>query len=152
MLAWSYLEPGVAAAGAPLRDSLRLVTASDARLMADLVTFGDSRADVVVTTEVAVAGQFANAIARGDGRFEIGYPESGPWVEYLAVAIGRGADGLVETLAGEEAGRRFTAAGVRPVSGVVGGLPEGLGEAGSKTPVPDPATRATLESSWEELR
>jgi hypothetical protein len=119
--------------------------------MADLVAFGDSRADVVVTTEAAVMAQFQNAINRG-GRFEIGYPASGPWIEYVAVGNGRGADGLIETLLSEDAGTRFTAAGLRPAAGVVGRLPEGMGTPGEKSAVPDDAERATLTSQWEDIR
>lgn len=151
MLAWSLLAPQVGGREAAVASALRSVGRTDARLMADLVAFGDSRADVVVTTEAAVMAQFQNAINRG-GRFEIGYPASGPWVEYAAVAVGRGSDGLVETLQSEEAAQRFTAAGVRPVGGVVGAVPDGMGTAGEKTPSPDAASRATLTSLWEEIR
>ena len=150
MLAWSLLEPAVVGNEDALAASLRLVGRTDAQLMSDLVVFGDSRADVVVTTEAAVAAQFENAIDRG-GRFEIGYPVRGPWVEYAAVGNGRGSSGLIDTLMSEEGARRFTAAGVRPADGVVGPLPEGLGTPGEKSPSPDDATRATLTSVWEDI-
>ncbi len=151
MLAWSMFEPALGANGGSLAAALRTVGRDDAQLMSDLVAFGDSRADVVLTTEVSVAGQFQNAINRG-GRFEIGYPELGPWMEYVAVGTGRGSDGLIETLMSEEGARRFTSAGVRPAGGVVGSLPDGLGTPGDKSPSPDDATRATLISAWEDIR
>lgn len=151
LLAWSVLAPEVAGNEAGLASALRSVGPTDAQLMADLVAFGDSRADVVVTTEAAVMAQFQNAINRG-GRFEIGYPTAGPWVEYVVVGNGRGADGLIETLRTEDAARLFTAAGVRPVAGTVGKVPEGMGTAGEKTASPQAAERGTLTSSWEDIR
>jgi hypothetical protein len=151
MVAWSLLAPAVEANDDGVSSAVRLVGRSDARLMADLVTFGDSRADVVVTTEAAVMAQFQNAINRG-GRFEIGYPASGPWIEYVAVGNGRGADGLIQTLQSEEAASRFTAAGVRPATGTTGSLPEGMGSPGEKSALPDAAERGTLTQLWEDIR
>jgi len=151
LLAWSVLAPDIPANPQGFAAALRSVGRSDARLMADLVAFGDSRADVVVTTEAAVIAQFENAINRG-GRFELGYPAAGPWVEYVAVGNGRGADDLIETLQSEEAARRFTAAGVRPAGGTVGSLPDGMGTPGEKTPSPSDAERGTLTSLWEDIR
>lgn len=148
LLAWSLVEPDLA--NPSLAATLRLTSNSDAELMADLVLFGDSRADVVVTTEVAVAGQFQNAISRGDGRLEIGYPTSGPWVEYVAVAIGRSGRSMAERLSEDGVARAFTEAGLRPTAGPVGELPEGIGEPGTQTPSPDDSTRATLVQSWED--
>lgn len=148
LLAWSLVEPELATPS--LAATLRLTSATDAELMADLVLFGDSRADVVVTTEVAVAGQFQNAISRGDGRLEIGYPTSGPWVEYVAVPIGRSGRNLADRLSEEGVARALTGTGLRPASGPVGELPEGLGEPGSQTPNPDDQTRARLIQSWED--
>jgi hypothetical protein len=151
MLAWSVLEPALGADGEAFSSSLRVVAPSDAALMEELVLFS-SRADLVVTTEVAVAGQFQNAIDRQAGRFEIGYPESGPWIEYVAVGSGRGSDSLIEQLSGDEVAAVFTGAGLRPATGVVGALPDGLGDPGTKSPSPDDATRGTLTSAWEEYR
>jgi hypothetical protein len=148
LLAWSLLQPHLG--GGSISSPLRLEAATDAELMADLVLFGDSRADVVITSEVAVLSQFQNAIARGDGRMEIGYPDSGPWVEYFAAAFGGAGENLVEVLAGEEVGAALTAAGVRPVDGMAGPTPEGMGEPGSASPSPDAAARATLIQAWEE--
>ncbi|MDH4307135.1 MAG: substrate-binding domain-containing protein [Acidimicrobiia bacterium] len=149
LLAWSMLEP--LADPSALKISLRLRGRTDMSLVEDLVVFGDSRADVVVTTEVVVAAQFQNAIDRGDGRFEIGYPVSGPWVEYVAVANGRGASGLVERLGEADVQRAMSEAGLRPVGGIVEPAHEALGTPGSKASGPDAAVRGTLIARWEEL-
>jgi hypothetical protein len=149
MAAWSVVQPALGASADALAGSLRVIKDSDADLMEELVLFA-SRADLVVTTEVAVAAQFQNAIARGGGRIEIGYPESGPWIEYVSVGSGRGSGSLVEQLAGPDIATVFTENGLRPAAGVSGPLPDGLGTPGAKTPSPDGPTRATLIAAWEE--
>lgn len=152
ILAWSLLEPALAGDVDAFRRSLRVVADDDAELMEEVVLFS-SRADFVVTTEVAVMGQFRNAIDRQAGRIEIVYPDSGPWVEFSVVGVGRGADSLIERLTGDEAvGAAFTRTGLRPVGGAVGPLPDGMGTAGAKTPSPDEAARGTLIAAWEEYR
>jgi hypothetical protein len=147
LLAWSLLQPALGSAD--VAGGLRLRSGSDASLMKDMVLFGDSRADLVITTEVAVAGQFENALSR-DGRIEVSYPSQGPWVEYGAIGEGRGNGRLIEELASQAVAEAFTAAGLRPAAGPAGELPEPLGEAGTKTPPPDDATRGTLISTWED--
>lgn len=148
LLAWSIVHPS--SSRTAIGQSLRLVADSDARLTTDLVLFGDSRADVVVTTEVAVASQFQNAIGRG-GRLEIFYLESSPWVEYVAVADGFGSGRLVERLQEVEIGEIFAAAGVRPTTGTFT-FAEPIGEPGTRTAAPDTATRGTLLTAWEQTR
>lgn len=149
LLAWSVLA-GVAADDAALGRSLRLVSATDGRLTADLVVFGSSRADAVVASEAALAAQLANAVGRG-GRLEIVYPEASPWVDYVASAEGREAVRLAERLAGPEAAVAMAAAGLRPVAGDATGLPDGLGAPGRRIPSPDETARATLMTRWEDL-
>ena len=149
MVAWSVLQPALGANADALAGSLRVVKDTDAELMEELVLFA-SRADLVVTTEVAVAAQFQNAIARGGGRIEIGYPESGPWIEYVAVGAGRGSGSLLEELSGAAIATVFTENGLRPAAGISGPLPDGLGAPGAKSPSPDDPTRATLIAAWEE--
>lgn len=151
LLAWSYFGPAAQTNADGVGPALRAVLDDDADLMEELVLF-PSRADIVITTEVAVAGQFQNAIDRAGARLQIGYPASGPWVQYVAVGQGRGSDSLIEELATDEIAAIFTQAGLRPVSGVVGSLPDGLGQPGEKAPSPDDATRATLVSAWEDIR
>ena len=148
MLAWSLIQP--ASTRIALTQSLRLVADNDARLTTDLVLFGDSRADVVVTTEVAVASQFQNAIGRG-GRLEIFYPTSSPWVEYVAVAEGFGSGRLVERLQQVEIGQIFATAGLRPTTGSFT-FPEPMGTPGTRSAAPDAATRGTLLTAWEQTR
>lgn len=148
MLAWS-VAAGLAEEEA-LDRSLRLVAPSDGRLLADLVLFGDSRADVVIAPEVTVAGQFENAIGRG-GRLEVFYLASGPWVEYAAVAEGRGAGDLLERLQSPELAAVLAGAGLRPPTGEPASMPEGLGAPGEAAPAPDSATRATLLDTWDHI-
>ncbi|MDH3499872.1 MAG: substrate-binding domain-containing protein [Acidimicrobiia bacterium] len=149
LLAWATLAPELGAEG--LAGALRLSSTDDATLMAELVQFGDSRADVVITTEVAVIGQFRNAIDRGDGRLELAYPAAGPWATYAAVGNGRGADDLIQRLLSEEIAARWTAVGLRPVGGLVGQAAEGMGEAGERSAGPDQTTREELTSVWEDF-
>jgi hypothetical protein len=148
LLAWSVAS----GLGTPrlIGESLRLVSSDDARLAAELVLFGDARADLVIGTEAAIAGQFENAIGRG-GRLEVYYPAASPWVEYVAAGQGRGSSGLIEALGAAAAEAAFKAAGVR-VPGGTGGLPNGLGTPGAEQPPPDATTRATLIAAWEDLR
>lgn len=150
-LAWSYFGPAAQTNPDGVGSTLRTVLDDDAELMEELVLF-PSRADIVVTTEVAVAGQFQNAIDRAGARLQIGYPAAGPWVEYVAVGQGRGSDSLIEELGGEQISAVFSQAGLRPVTGVAGSLPDGLGQPGDKAPSPDDATRATLIGAWEDIR
>jgi hypothetical protein len=147
MVAWSLLAPAVDPAR--LWPALRITADDDASLVEEFVRVGDSRANFVVTTEVAVIGQFQNAIGRG-GRLAIGYPATGPWVTYGAVGTGRGTDDLIAALATEEAAAALTASGLRPIGGIVGPSHEGMGEPGERSPVPDATARGTLTSSWEE--
>jgi hypothetical protein len=148
VLALAMLTPAVERSD--LAASLRLVARDDARLTEDLVLFGDSRADVVVTTEVSVFNQMENAIGRG-GRLEVFYPASSPWVEYVTVAKGFGAGRLVDRLSDPAILRLFAGSGVRPVTGTWD-LPPGLGTAGATAAPPDSGTRATLLEVWEQLR
>jgi hypothetical protein len=149
MAAWALLAPSMPASG--FSNSLRIDESSDAALMKSVVLFGPSRADVFITTEVAVASQFDNAIASSKGRFQVYYPSSGPWVEYVTVAFGRTGTRLAEDLAGSDAGDAFASAGLRPVSGGAGVLPDWTSQPGTQVPGPDPTTRATLTKVWEDL-
>lgn len=148
MLGWSTAQP--LATRSDMSHSLRLVTVTDARLTSDLVLFGDSRADVVITTEVALFGQLDNAIGRG-GRLEIFYPASSPWVTYVAVGDGFGSGGLLDRLTEPEIAQLFATAGLRPVTGSVT-YPQSLGTPGSRSAPPDQSTRATLLEAWERTR
>jgi hypothetical protein len=148
MLAWASIQP--LADRQRLAQSLRLVTADDDSLTEDLVLFGDSRADLVITTEVAVFNQFQNAIGRG-GRLEVFYPASSPWVEYVVSASGFGSGRLVDQITGTEVGQILAAAGVRPAAGTYA-YPEPLGQPGTKASVPSSSTRGTLIEAWERTR
>ncbi|MFH1330444.1 MAG: substrate-binding domain-containing protein [Actinomycetota bacterium] len=141
----------VAGAGVPrgLKDSLRVRAADDAALMLEMAQFGPSRADAVVTTEVAVAGQLENVW--DVGRLEVYYPDPAPWVEYLAAASGGDARRLAERLLSAEVQSLLAARGLRPASGEATGLPEGLGTPGQPLGPLGPAEREALLAAWQSL-
>lgn len=142
---WAVQEAGPS----PRLDAgLRLTASSDARLAEDFVLFGASRADAIVVSEVAVAPQLGNAPLRG-GRIEIVYPGEQPWVDYLATPTSRQADELAEVLFTADVQDRLAAHGLRPVSGDLAGLPDGLGEPGREQAAPGPEDRATLVETWD---
>jgi len=147
LAAWSVL----ADAGIPqgLADSLRLRSDDDGALLLEMAQFGDSRADAAVATEVAVAAQFDNVLGRG-GRFEVYYPDPGPWVEFVASGAGGKAERLIARLLESDLQEVVAAAGLRPVSGA-GELPEGLGDPGTPAPPLDEARRAALIEAWIDL-
>jgi hypothetical protein len=130
--------------------SLRVRAADDAALMLEVAQFGPSRADAVVTTEVAIAGQLENVW--DVGRLEVYYPNPGPWVDYAAAARGDSAERLVERLLSPEIQARLPALGLRPgTDAAVVGLPEGLGAPGQPFAPLDAAERDTLLAAWQDL-
>lgn len=129
--------------------SLRVRAADDAALMLEVAQFGPSRADAVITTEVAIAGQLVNVW--DVGRLEVYYPDPGPWVEYVASARGSEAERLVERLLSGEIQGRLPALGLRPASGEATGLPEGLGTPGQPLAPLDSAARDALLAAWQDL-
>ena len=150
LAAWRALAPS----GVPveLGAALRLTSADDAELMADLLLFGTARADVVVTTEVAIAGQLQNAPGRG-GRLVVWYPDPAPWVTYVvATRGGKGTDDLIEGLLGSDLQSKLGTFGLRPARGEASGLPEGLGVPGIALPNLDETQRAALLDAWNGLR
>jgi hypothetical protein len=144
----------VAGSGVPpgLKTGLRLTADDDAGLMSDVLLFGTARADVVVTTEVAIAGQLANAPGRG-GRLVVSYPDPAPWVEYVVgTSGGRGTNNLIEELLSDEVQSRLGAFGLRPVRAETTGLADGLGAPGVALPALDEPGRVALLDSWNVLR
>lgn len=138
-------------AGAPagFETSLRLRASDDAALMLEVAQFGPSRADAVITTEVAIAGQLENVW--DVGRLEVYYPDPGPWVEYLAAARGGEAQRLAERLLTPEVQSRLPVLGLRPASGEAAGLPEGLGSPGQPLGPMVDAEREALLAAWQGL-
>ncbi|MDF1595698.1 MAG: substrate-binding domain-containing protein [Acidimicrobiia bacterium] len=144
----------VAGAGVPpgLEAALRLQADGDAGLMADVLLFGTARADVVVTTEVAISGQLANAPGRG-GRLVVSYPDPAPWVEYVVgTSGGRGTDDLIAGLLSDDLQSRLGAFGLRPARVETSGLADGLGTPGVALPAMDETDRTALLDSWKALR
>ena len=141
----------VAGAGVPsgLGGSLRVRAADDAALLIEVAQFGPSRADAVVATEVAIAGQLVNVL--DVGRLEVYYPDPGPWVEYVAAPRGGGADRLAERLLSPEVQSRLAAFGLRPASGDAAGLPDGLGTPGRPLGPMTDAEKAALLAAWQDL-
>jgi len=141
----------VAGSGVPagLERSLRVQAADDAALLLEVAQFGPSRADAVVATEVAIAGQLENVW--DVGRLEVYYPDPGPWVEYVAAAGGSAAERLAQRLASPEVQSQLAAWGLRPASGEAAGLPPGLGPAGQPLGPPSEAERAALLAAWQDL-
>jgi hypothetical protein len=148
MEAWRLV---VDSGGVPvgLDASLRVRAADDAALMLEVAQFGPSRADAVITTEVAIAGQLENVW--DVGRLEVYYPDPGPWVDYFAVARGSDAERLVERLLSAELQGRLPALGLRPATGEATGLPSGLGTPGQPFGPLDAAEREALLAAWQDL-
>lgn len=141
----------VAGAGVPagLRSSLRVRAADDAALMLEVAQFGPSRADAVITTEVAIAGQMQNVW--DVGRLEVYYPDPGPWVEYLAAPRGGDAGRLADRLLTAEVQSLLPARGLRPAAGDAAGLLPGLGTPGQPLGPASETERAALIAAWQGL-
>lgn len=149
MEAWRLVvDSGGVPAG--LDASLRLRAADDAALMLEVAQFGPSRADAVITTEVAIAGQLENVW--DVGRLEVYYPNPGPWVDFAAVAWGSDAERLVERLLSADIQARLPALGLRPGNDAPAtGLPAGLGVPGQPFAPLDAAEREALLAAWQDL-
>jgi hypothetical protein len=146
--AWRLVAGGgVVPAG--LGGSLRVRATDDAALMLEVAQFGPSRADAVITTEVAIAAQLQNVWDLG--RLEVYYPDPGPWVYYAAVPRGGDAARVVERLLSAEIQARLPALGLRPASGEAAGLPAGLGVPGQPFAPLDASQREALLAAWEDL-
>ena len=145
--AWRlFVEGGV---DADTGSNVRLSAPDDGRLLADLVLF-PSRADVVVTSEVAIASQLQNAIQRA-GRLAVFYPDPTPFVSIGAYGQGRAARNLIEDLNTPELQALLGSLGLRPLTGEAQELMEGLGTpAGELAPV-DVSQKETLVQAWNDL-
>jgi hypothetical protein len=132
----------------------QLVAPTDAALMVEVLQTGTARADAMVTTEVAVAGQLANAPGRG-GRLVVSYPDPAPWVEYVTAAPEQErAAQVAEVLLEPERQAQLPGIGLRSMVGPVDPdtLPEGLGTPGAPLGLLDEAGRAVLLDAWNSLR
>lgn len=142
--AWRlFVEAG---ADLELGNHVRLRAADEGQLTADLILF-PSRADVVVTSEVAIASQLDNARQRA-GRLAVFYPDPGPFVSVAVYGEGRGARNLAEALATEEYQALLGSLGLRPIAGDARGLPDELGTPGAELGPVDPAARDALIEAW----
>jgi hypothetical protein len=145
--AWRlFVDGGVDAA---MGSNVRLTAPDDGRLLADLVLF-PSRADVVVTSEVAIASQLQNAIQRA-GRLALFYPDPTPFVAIGAYGEGRGARNLIEDLNSPELQALLGSLGLRPLTGEAQELMDGLGSPGAELAPVDVAQKETLVQAWNQL-
>jgi hypothetical protein len=124
----------------------------DGDLMAELVQFGPSRADAVVTSEVAIASQLENAKNRGVGRLDVFYPDPTPTIEYaLQAGDGRAARRLAEQLAGEDIQALLGSLGLRPATGEAQNLMPDLGTSGGPLPSLSATEIDAVIASWQEV-
>ena len=126
-----------------------LTSADGGNLLRDLILFS-SRADAVVSSEVAIASQLANARARA-GRLEVFYPEPTPYLPVAALGEGRAANTFVESLSGPEIQDLLGSLGLRPLSGDPTDLLEDLGQPGTESTGTSAAERPALVASWDTL-
>lgn len=131
------------------RQFVPLTSQDGGSLLRDLVLFS-SRADAVVSSEVAIAAQLANARARA-GRLEVYYPEPTPYLPVAALGEGRAANSFVESLSGPEIQALLGSLGLRPLTGEPTDLLEDLGEPGTETAGASQAERPALVASWDTL-
>jgi hypothetical protein len=129
--------------------NVRLRASDEGQLTSDLVLF-PSRADAVVTSEVAIASQLENARQRA-GRLAVFYPDPTPYVVVAAYGEGRAARNLAEQLNSEELQALLGSLGLRPLAGEAMDLLEGLGSPGGELAAVDVAQRETLVASWQEV-
>ncbi|HKX74571.1 MAG TPA: hypothetical protein VJR05_04195 [Acidimicrobiia bacterium] len=147
--AWRlFVEAGVAQSPG-FGSNVRLRAPDEGQLTSDLILF-PSRADAVVTSEVAIASQLENARQRA-GRLAVFYPDPTPFVVVGVYGEGRAARNLAEELSGEELQALLGSLGLRPLAGEAVDLPEGLGSPGGELAAVDPAQRETLVASWQEV-
>ncbi|HEX5671516.1 MAG TPA: hypothetical protein VFY46_02225 [Acidimicrobiia bacterium] len=145
--AWRLFVEG--GANADTGSNVRLSAPDEGRLMADLVLF-PSRADVVVTSEVAIASQLQNAIQR-TGRLAVFYPDPTPYVPIGAYGEGRAARNLIEDLNTPELQALLGSLGMRPLTGEAQDLMDGLGSPGGELAPVDVAQKETLVQAWNQL-
>ncbi len=144
--AWRLLvEAGV---DSSLAGNVRLRAPDDGQLAADLVLF-PSRADAIITSEVAIASQLQNARQRA-GRLAVFYPNPTPFVVVAAYGEGRSARNLAGQLIDEELQALLGSLGLRPLTGDPIDLLEGLGSPEDELAGVDSAQREGLVRAWDE--
>jgi hypothetical protein len=145
--AWRLFVDG--GAGQGLGSHVRLRAADEGQLTSDLILF-PSRADVIVTSEVAIASQLENARQRA-GRLAVFYPSPTPFVAVAARGAGRAAERLADQLLTEELQGLLGSLGLRPLTGEAAQLPSELGTPDGEMAPVDPADREALVEAWRML-
>jgi hypothetical protein len=122
---------------------------SDGTVWSDMVLF-PSRADIVVSSEVAIASQLENARNRA-GRIRVYYPDPTPFLPVAAVGDGRAASNFIETLLTPESQSLLGSLGLRPLTGEATGLMQDLGTPGAEAAGLTETEKSSLIASWDSL-
>ncbi|MGQ0848771.1 MAG: hypothetical protein ACT4OP_06585 [Actinomycetota bacterium] len=130
-------------------DSVRLQSEDAGGLMVLWVQIS-TRADAVVTAEVAIAAQLENFRNRAS-RLEVFYPDPTPFLAISAYGEGRAARAVVEQLSSPTIQEVLGTVGLRPISGDAQGLLDGLGRPGAEMTPLSPAEGPALVAKWDEL-
>ncbi|MGH8924099.1 MAG: hypothetical protein ACRDWA_05595 [Acidimicrobiia bacterium] len=131
------------------RQFVPLTSQDGGGLMRELVLF-PSRADAVISAEVAIASQLANARG-GRGRLDVFYPEPTPFLPVAAIGNGRIAGNFIESLSQPEIQELLGSLGLRPLSGEATDLLEELGQPGTEGATATESERPALVASWDTL-
>ncbi len=123
---------------------------TDGAVLAEMVLF-PSRADIVVSSEVAIASQLENAPRRGAGRIQVYYPDPTPYLPVAALGSGRAAQNFIESLATPDYQALLGSLGLRPLTGEPQNLMEDLGTPGAEAAGITEAEKAPLIASWDSL-
>ena len=122
---------------------------TDGEAWSEMVLF-PSRADIVVSSEVAIGSQLANARGRA-GRISVYYPDPTPFLPVAAIGEGRNAANFIESLTTPENQALLGSLGLRPLAGEAANLMQDLGTPGAEAAGVTEAEKATLIASWNSL-
>lgn len=122
---------------------------TDGNVWSDMVLF-PSRADIVVSSEVAIGSQLENARGRA-GRIRVYYPDPTPFLPVAAIGEGRAAANFIEGLKTPESQALLGSLGLRPLTGEPVNLMQDLGTPGAEAAGVTEAEKTTLIASWNSL-
>jgi hypothetical protein len=145
--AWRLVAGATPPSGFGQNVALRSAEGGD--LMLEWVQF-PTRADAVVTAEVAIASQLENFRNRA-GRLEVFYPDPTPYLAVAAYGEGRAARNVADQLNSPDIQSLLGSLGLRPVTGDAQGLLEGLGIPGGEMTPLSPTDGTALVTRWNEL-
>ncbi|CAN5181991.1 hypothetical protein BH18ACT5_BH18ACT5_18900 [soil metagenome] len=122
---------------------------TDGNVWSEMVLF-PSRADIVVSSEVAIGSQLENARVRA-GRVRVYYPDPTPFLPVAAIGEGRAAASFIESLTTPENQALLGSLGLRPLTGAPVNLMQDLGTPGAEAAGVTEAEKTTLIASWNSL-